>query len=98
MQLIVILISAVQFLTVSWSFLREFSRFCPQRVYRKPVQTSGNTLDTVGAVEKLVAFYVEEHNERLPHSAFHGQTPHEMYFGTGDHIPEELEAARRSAR
>jgi transposase InsO family protein len=57
-----------------------------------------NTLDTVRAVEKLVAFYVQEHNARLPHSAFRGQTPDEMYFQTGDHIPAELEAARQQAR
>ena len=57
-----------------------------------------NTLDTVRAVEKLVAFYVKEHNSRLPHSAFCGQTPDEMYFKTGESIPEELEAARQKAR
>ena len=57
-----------------------------------------NTLDTVSTVEKLVAFYVDEHNSRLPHSAFRGQTPDEMYFGTGYDIPAELEAARISAR
>jgi transposase InsO family protein len=57
-----------------------------------------NTLDTVRAVENLVAFYVQEHNSRLPHSAFRGQTPDEMYFRTGDNIPEELEAARQEAR
>ena len=57
-----------------------------------------NTLDTVRAVENLVAFYVQEHNSRLPHSAFRGQTPDEMYFKTGDRIPEELEAARQKAR
>jgi len=57
-----------------------------------------NTLDSVRAVEKLVAFYVQEHNARLPHSAFRGQTPDEMYFGTGDKIPGELEAARQLAR
>jgi putative transposase len=57
-----------------------------------------NTLDTVRTVEKLVAFYVHEHNTRLPHSAFHGQTPDEMYFGTGSHVPDELEAARQEAR
>jgi transposase InsO family protein len=57
-----------------------------------------NTLDTVGAVENLVAFYVEEHNSRLPHSAFCGQTPDEMYFKTGDGIPAELEADRQKAR
>ena len=41
---------------------------------------------------------MEEHNTRLPHSAFQGQTPDEMYFGTGEQVPEELEALRRSAR
>ena len=48
--------------------------------------------------QKLVAFYVQEHNSRLPHSAFRGQTPDEMYFKTGDSIPEELELARQEAR
>ena len=57
-----------------------------------------NTLESVRTVEKLVAFYVQEHNARLPHSAFRGQTPDEMYFGTGDKIPAELEAARQLAR
>ena len=57
-----------------------------------------NTLDTVARLEKLVTFYVEEHNMRLPHSAFRGQTPDEMYFGTGDHIPGELDAAKTAAR
>ena len=54
-----------------------------------------NTLDTL---ENLIAFYVEEHNTRLPHSAFIGQTPDEMYFGTGNDIPTELETARKSPR
>jgi len=57
-----------------------------------------NTLDTVTAVQNLVAFYVQEHNSRLPHSAFRGQTPDEMYFQSGDGIPEKLEAARQEAR
>jgi len=57
-----------------------------------------NTLDTVVSVRKLVAFYVEQHNSHLPHSAFKGQTPDEMYFGTGDGIPEKLEAAKLQAR
>ncbi len=57
-----------------------------------------NILDTVSRLEKLVAFYVHEHNTHLPHSAFRGQTPDEMYFGTGDRIPAELEAAKRVAR
>ena len=57
-----------------------------------------NTLDTVSRLEKLVTFYVDEHNMRLPHSAFRGQTPNEMYFGTGDRIPDELEAEKKVAR
>jgi transposase InsO family protein len=56
-----------------------------------------NTLDTVSAVKKLVSFYVEQHNMKLPHSAFHGQTPDEMYFGTGSHIPDKLHRARKQA-
>jgi hypothetical protein len=57
-----------------------------------------NRLDTVSTLEKLIGFYVHEHNSRLPHSAFQGQTPDEMYFGTGHHIPAMLEAARKAAR
>jgi hypothetical protein len=57
-----------------------------------------NSLDTIGTLERLVGFYVREHNTRLPHSAFRGQTPEEMYFGTGEQVPRELEAARQMAR
>ncbi len=57
-----------------------------------------NTLDTLSTLEKLIAFYVDAHNARLPHSAFRGQTPDEMYFGTGNDIPNQLEAARKFAR
>ena len=57
-----------------------------------------NTLDSAKCVEKLVAFYVQEHNTRLPHAAFRGQTPDEMYWGTGVSVPTELEAARQLAR
>ncbi len=57
-----------------------------------------NTLDTVTRLKKLVSFYVDEHNTRLPHSAFRGQTPDEMYFGTGDRIPDALDAAKNVAR
>ena len=57
-----------------------------------------NTLDTVSTIKKLVTFYVEEHNTRLPHSAFRGQTPDEMYFETGNEIPRQLEITRKAAR
>jgi len=57
-----------------------------------------NSLDTIATVRRLVSFYVAEHNTRLPHSAFKGQTPDEIYFGRGDHVPEKLKKARRDAR
>ncbi len=57
-----------------------------------------NTLDSAASVRKLVEFYVDEHNTKLPHNAFRGQTPDEMYFGTGGDIPDELEAAKNHAR
>ena len=57
-----------------------------------------NSLDTVARVQKLVGFYVSEHNTRIPHSAFQGQTPDEMYFSNGHQVPDELEAARAGAR
>ena len=39
-------------------------------------------LDSVTTGRRVVAFYVDQHNRVLPHSAFHGQTPDEMYFDT----------------
>ena len=57
-----------------------------------------NQLDSVSALERLVRYYVEEYNHNLPHSAFNGQTPDEMYFGRGDGVPDELAAARARAR
>ena len=58
-------------------------------------------LESVVTIRRLVTFYVDEHNHVLPHSAFRGQTPDEMYFGTGDAVPVELTlhaAAARRAR
>ena len=57
-----------------------------------------NTLDTIATVRKLVEFYVQQHNEHVPHSAFEGQTPAEMYFATGADVPEKLKAAQLLAR
>ena len=34
----------------------------------------------------------------LPHSAFRGQTPDEMYFGTGDAVPADLASHAATAR
>jgi len=62
-----------------------------QRLFRHP-------LDSVATVRRLVAFYVDAHNRVLPHSAFYGQTPDEMYFGTGDAVPADLRARAAAAR
>ena len=57
-----------------------------------------NTLDTVAAVKRLFSFYVTAHNTEIPHSAFRGQTPDEMYFGKGDDVPGQLAAAMKEAQ
>ena len=57
-----------------------------------------NTLDSVARVRNLVEFYVDEHNSKVPHAAFSGQTPDEMYFGTGAGVPDQLNARRTAAR
>jgi transposase InsO family protein len=54
-------------------------------------------LDSVAAVRRHVAFYVEQHNGSIPHSAFRGQTPDEMYFDRGDGVPDRLAEARAVA-
>jgi putative transposase len=55
-------------------------------------------LDTLAALEKLIAFYVEQHNSVVPHADFAGQTPDEVYFGRGNHVPGELAAGHARAR
>lgn len=57
-----------------------------------------NELDSLSKVTRPVAFYVDQHNRHLPHAAFNGQTPDEMYFGTGSAIPEQLSVAGQQAR
>jgi transposase InsO family protein len=55
-------------------------------------------LDSVATIRRLVAFYVDEHNHVLLHSAFRGQTPDEMYFGTGDTVPADRRSRAAAAR
>jgi transposase InsO family protein len=57
-----------------------------------------NELDSATSVRKLVGFYVEQHNTVVPHFAFEGQTPDEMYFGTGASVPATLKQKRDQAR
>jgi len=49
-------------------------------------------------VKRLIEVDVTEHNARMPHSASHGQTPDEMYFGRSTQLPEELDVLRQEAR
>jgi putative transposase len=55
-------------------------------------------LDTFAALEKLIGFYVDQHNTVVPHAAFAGHTPDEMDLGRGDHVPGELAAGHARAR
>jgi hypothetical protein len=57
-----------------------------------------NTLDSEAAVRRLVAFYVNQFNEVMPHSALDWRTPDEVYLGRADDVPHELKIARRVAR
>jgi putative transposase len=57
-----------------------------------------HSLESVATVRRLVAFYVQAHNHVLPHSAFRGQTPDEMYFGTGDAVPTDVRSRAGAAR
>ena len=54
----------------------------------------------IGLVE--IQYYgccvVDLHNRVVPHSAFRGQTPDEMYFSTGDGVPADLTSHAAAAR
>ena len=56
------------------------------------------SLDSIGAIRRLTAFYVHQHNTVMPHAAFEGQTPDEMYFANGERVPDELRVRRLEAR
>ena len=55
-------------------------------------------LETESEVRRLIAFYVEAHDDVIPHSAFDGQTPNEVFFGTGDSVVAKLAAERVPAQ
>ena len=57
-----------------------------------------HSLDSIAALRRLIEFYVTAHNEVMPHSAFQGQTPDEVFFGTGDEVAKRLAKARKIAR
>jgi len=55
-------------------------------------------LDSLATVCRLVSFYVQQHNEVMPHSAFNGLTPDEVYFGRTDGVVPALVEGRVLAR
>ena len=57
-----------------------------------------HSLESVESLRRLVDFYVRQHNEVMPHAAFEGQTPDEIYFGRRDAVVVMLVAARIKAR
>jgi hypothetical protein len=57
-----------------------------------------HSLDSLAALRRLIEFYVKAHNEVMPHSAFEGHTPDEVFFGTGDEVTKKLAEAHKTAR
>ncbi len=56
-----------------------------------------NRLDTLAAVDRLVAFYVEQHNSVMPHGARNGRTPDEVFSGEAADLPDRLRQAHHDA-
>jgi hypothetical protein len=73
-------------------------RHMPLGTLARYAQLFINSLESIERVCALVAFHVEQHNTKMPHAAFEGQTPDEMYFGTATNLPGELAAAKNNAR
>ena len=55
-------------------------------------------LETAAVVRWHFGFYVGEYNQVIPHAAFVGQTPDEMYYGRGAGVGRDLARAREEAR
>jgi putative transposase len=56
-----------------------------------------NSLGSLGAVERLVAFYVHQHNEVMPNAALSGRTPDEVFRGEAADLVERLRERYRVA-
>ena len=86
---------------IRWYSDGDYAR--PSGVVPYPTAKAHSISATRGAVECIsflsrVGFYVEQHNAHVPHSAFRGQTPDEMYFGTEAIVPDQLAEQRGEAR
>ena len=56
-----------------------------------------NSLGSLGAVERLVAFYVRQHNEVMPNAALGGRTPDEVFRGEVTDLAERLREKHKVA-
>ena len=52
----------------------------------------------MNTLRSLVDFYVTQHNTVMPHAAFNGATPDEMFSGTARRLGARLGHARDLAR
>ena len=57
-----------------------------------------HSLESFTELERLIDFYVKEHNTHMPHYASDGQTPDEVYFDHADRVRDRLMVARPQAR
>jgi putative transposase len=57
-----------------------------------------HSLDSFAAIHRLIELDVKAHNEVMPHSAFQGQPPDEVFFSIGDEVTKKLAVARKAAR
>ncbi len=55
-------------------------------------------LSSITALRRFADFYVVEHNTVIPHNAFQGQTPIEVFRGVSADVPELLASKRAEAR
>jgi len=55
-------------------------------------------LDSLATVKRLIAKYIDEYNTIMPHSAFRGRTPDEMFFSTTPDIEKRLAEERARVR
>ena len=49
-------------------------------------------------MRRLVAFYVGEHNEKIPRALLRGRTPDELYFGREENLRKRLSEQRKKAQ
>ena len=57
-----------------------------------------NSLDSMERLRSLVAFFVDAHNSQMPHSAFQGHTPNEIFAGSAPNLARDLANKRLDAR